>query len=150
MSDALRLLKQLDMFNALSEQELSKVAQLCDEATYRSGDVILNVNEPADSLYLIRRGNVEVVTRPDVAEADVLPGDAVRIALGHGQIFGEMGLVDRGARSATVWAVSDTDVYMVDYERFLALCDQSPTLGYQVMRNIAADLSFKLRHRNLI
>jgi CRP-like cAMP-binding protein len=150
MSDALRLLKQLDIFNALSEQELSKVAQLCDEATYRSGDVILNVNEPADSLYLIRRGNVEVVTRPDVAEADVLPGDAVRITLGQGQIFGEMGLVDRGARSATVWAVSDTDVYMVDYERFLALCDQSPTLGYQVMRNIAADLSFKLRHRNLI
>ncbi len=150
MSDALRLLKQLDIFNALSEQELSKVAQLCDEATYRSGDVILNVNEPADSLYLIRRGNVEVVTRPDVAEADVLPGDAVRITLGQGQIFGEMGLVDRGARSATVRAVSGTDVYMVDYERFLALCDQSPTLGYQVMRNIAADLSFKLRHRNLI
>ena len=150
MSDALRLLKQLDIFNALSEQELSEVAQLCGEAAYQAGDVILKVNDPADSLYLIRRGNVEVVTRPDVAEAGVLPDDAVRITLGQGQIFGEMGLVDRGARSATVRAVSDTDVYIVDYERFLALCDQSPTLGYRVMRNIAADLSFKLRHSNLI
>ena len=129
---------------------MSEVAQLCDEVAYRSGDVILNVNEPADSLHLIRRGNVEVVTRADVAGANVLPGDAVRITLGQGQIFGEMGLVDRGARSATVRVVSDTDVYIVDYERFLALCDQSPTLGYRVMRNIAADLSFKLRHSNLI
>lgn len=98
MPDALRLLKQLDIFNALSEQDLSEVVQLCDEAAYRSDDGILNVNEPADSLYLIRRGNVEVVTRPDVAEAGVLPGDAVRITLGRGQIFGEMGLVDRGNR----------------------------------------------------
>jgi CRP-like cAMP-binding protein len=95
MSDALRLLRQLDILNALSE-----VAQLCDEAAYRSGDVILKVNDPADSLYLIRRGNVEAVTRPGVAEADALPGDAVRITLGQGQIFGEMGLVDRGARTA--------------------------------------------------
>jgi CRP-like cAMP-binding protein len=110
MSDALRLLRQLDILNALSE-----VAQLCDEAAYRSGDVILKVNDPADSLYLIRRGNVEAVTRPGVAEADVLPGDPVRITLGQGQVFGEMGLVDRGARLATVRAVSDTDVYIVDY-----------------------------------
>lgn len=55
-----------------------------DEAAYRSGDAILDVNQPADSLYLNRRGNVEVVTRPDVDEADVLPGDAVRITLGQG------------------------------------------------------------------
>ncbi|MBC8254204.1 MAG: cyclic nucleotide-binding domain-containing protein [Ardenticatenia bacterium] len=98
MSDALRLLNQLDIFNALWEQELSEVAQLCDEAAYRSGDVILNLNEPADSLLFLRQGKVEVVTRPDVGEADVLPGDAVCITLGRGQIFGEMGLVDRGDR----------------------------------------------------
>jgi hypothetical protein len=58
----------------------------------------LNVNEPADSLHLIRRGNVEIVTPQDVAEADVLPGDTVRSTLGQGQIFCEMGLVDRGDR----------------------------------------------------
>ncbi len=103
VSDALRLLRQLDTLNALWEQELSELAQLCDEAAYRSGDAILNVNEPADSLCLIRRENVEVVTRLDVAEADVRPGDAVRITLGQGQIFGETGLVDRGSRAAGHW-----------------------------------------------
>ncbi len=150
MSDMPRFLNQLDIFNGLSEQELSEVAQLCHEASYRADDVILNINEPADKLYLIRRGIVGVITRPDASVADALPGDSVRVTLGQGQIFGEMGLVDRGARSATVRAKSDTEVYVVDCEELLALCDRSLHLGYRVMRNIAADLSFKLRYSNLV
>jgi CRP-like cAMP-binding protein len=70
--------------------------------------------------------------------------------LGQGQIFGEMALVDRGARSATVHCVEDgTVLYVIPRQAFWALCDGNHHIGYVVMRNIAADLSFKLRHRNL-
>jgi CRP-like cAMP-binding protein len=72
------------------------------------------------------------------------------VTLGKGQSFGEMGLVDRGARSATVRAASDTDVYVINCDKFLELCHADTRLGFLVMRNIAADLSFKLRYRNLI
>jgi CRP-like cAMP-binding protein len=70
--------------------------------------------------------------------------------LGQGQTFGEMGLVDRGARSATVRAGTDTEVYAINCHDFLNLCHENTHLGFLVMRNIAADLSFKLRYRNLI
>ncbi len=72
------------------------------------------------------------------------------VRLGEGQIFGEMGLVDGGSRSATVRALMDgTTVFVLPQDAFYSLCDQNHTIGYTVMRNIACDLSFKLRHRNL-
>jgi CRP-like cAMP-binding protein len=61
-----------------------------------------------------------------------------------------MALVDRGPRSATVRAISEkTVVQVIHREAFEKLCDENYHLGYIVMRNIAADLSFKLRHQHL-
>ena len=143
-------LKRLDMFNGLSDEELSKVAALCTEASYPSGDTILNIKDPTDNFYLIRDGTVQIVTNPDILETKPELADSVLVTLGAGQSFGEMGLVDRGARSATVRAASDTDVYVINCDQFLSLCNEDTHLGFLVMRNIAADLSFKLRYRNLI
>ncbi len=150
MSDKKGFLKRLDMFNGLSDEELSKVAELCTEVSYKAGDTILNIKDTADDFYLIRNGTVQIITNPDILETKPELADSVLVTLGEGQSFGEMGLVDRGARSATVRAASDTDVYVINCDKFLELCHQDTHLGFLVMRNIAADLSFKLRYRNLI
>ena len=150
MSEKEKFLKRLDLFNGLTDDELSKVAALCNEATYQAGDTILNIKDPAVSFYVIRSGTVQIITNPDVLEAKPELADAVLVTLGQGQSFGEMGLVDRGARSATVRAAADTRVYAINCDEFLALCNEDTHLGFLVMRNIAADLSFKLRYRNLI
>ena len=150
MSDKIEFLKQLDMFNGLSDEEIASVAALCTEASYKAGDIILNIKDPTENLYLIRSGTVQIITNPHVLETKPELADSVMVNLGQGQSFGEMGLVDRGARSATVRAGSDTEVYVINCQEFLALCDEDTRLGFVVMRNIAADLSFKLRYRNLI
>jgi CRP/FNR family cyclic AMP-dependent transcriptional regulator len=150
MSDKVEFLKQLDVFNELSEQELASVAALCMEASFKAGDLILAIKDPADSFFVIRQGNVQIITNSDVLETKPELIDALMVSLGKGQTFGEMGLVDRGARSATVRAGSDTDVYVINCDEFLNLCYENTHLGFLVMRNIAADLSFKLRYRNLI
>jgi len=61
-----------------------------------------------------------------------------------------MGLVDQGARSATVKAATSVTVKKITCDAFLQLCEDDPYVGFKVMHNIAADLSFKLRYRNLI
>ena len=74
----------------------------------------------------------------------------VVVNLGEGQIVGEMALIDLGPRSATVRAVTEpTTVQVIRREDFDRLCQENNHIGYIVMRNLAADLSFKLRHRNL-
>jgi CRP-like cAMP-binding protein len=150
MSEKKDFLKRLDMFNGLSDAELLDVAALCGEASYKTGDIILNIKDPADKFYLIRNGTVQIITNPEVFETKPELADVLLVTLGKGQSFGEMGLVDRGARSATVRAASDTDVYVINCDKFLELCHTDTRLGFLVMRNIAADLSFKLRYRNLI
>ena len=150
MSEAKEFLKTLDMFNGLSDEELSSVAALCSEASYKVGDIILKLNDPTENFYLIRSGTVQIITNPDILETKPELAGAVTINLGKGQSFGEMGLVDRGARSATVRAGSDTEVYAINCDQFQELCLKDTHLGFLVMRNIAADLSFKLRYRNLI
>jgi CRP-like cAMP-binding protein len=60
-----------------------------------------------------------------------------------------MALLDQGDRSASVVALqSDTLVYTVSGAAFKALCEADTTIGYIMMRNIALDLSFKIRHQN--
>ena len=61
-----------------------------------------------------------------------------------------MALIDLGKRSATVRCSRDNTILRsIQGEDFTALCEEDTAIGYVIMRNIAVDLSFKLRHRNL-
>jgi len=150
MSQIKDFLARVDMFNGLSDEELSEVAALCSDAAYKAGQTILSVKGVSDKVYLVRKGTVQIIANLESGEEETEPEEAVLVTLGEGQSFGEMGLVDRGARSATVRATSNAEVYVMNCDKFLALCNRDTHVGFLVMRNIAADLSFKLRYRNLI
>lgn len=139
------LLKQVSIFSGLSDEQLMRIANLCREVTHSQGDIIVREKESSSDLYIIREGTVEVVLG-----TPSMPGPMPIIHLGKGQIFGEVALVDRGLRSATVNAMTDNTVlYAISRDDFIKLCDEDTHIGYIVMGNIAADLSFKLRHYNL-
>jgi CRP-like cAMP-binding protein len=61
-----------------------------------------------------------------------------------------MALIDYGRRSATVRSITNhTVVDAISRDAFYNLCNEDKAIGYVVMKNLAVDLSFKLRHRNL-
>jgi CRP-like cAMP-binding protein len=77
--------------------------------------------------------------------------DAVVVAeLRHGQVFGEIALVDQGIRSATA-RVSQNNTYIlrIPRKRLMLLCDTYPDLGYKLMKNLAADMAMKMRNTDL-
>ena len=145
------LLRRIELFAGLTPEQVGQIAALGREAVYNAGDVIIHEGDPSDDLYIIRNGMVEVAVAsgaiPDVpGEPQLSP----LVSLGQGQVFGEMALVDQGARSATVRCVEDgTALYVIPRRDFWVLCEGDHHIGFIVMRNVAADLSFKLRHRNL-
>jgi CRP-like cAMP-binding protein len=139
------LLKQVGIFSGLADDQLARIASLCREETHRKDDVIVREKEPTTELYVIQEGSAQVILG-----MPSLSGPTPIVHLGKGQIFGEVALVDQGLRSATVKAVTDgTKLYVINRDDFIKLCDEDAHIGYVVMRNIAADLSFKLRHYNL-
>jgi CRP-like cAMP-binding protein len=145
------LLRRSELFAGLAPEQVEQIAALGQEETHKAGDVVISEGDPSDEIYIICNGMVEVelsrITMPDIPGPPQLSSI---VRLGQGQMFGEMGLVDRGARSATVRCVEDgTTLCAITRQDLWALCDGDHHIGYVVMRNIASDLSFKLRHRNL-
>jgi CRP-like cAMP-binding protein len=146
LMDLLEILSNVELFDGITPYELETVSKICRERSYHAGDVLIAQGEPGDQLYVICDGFVEVLRSE--TPSDQSPRAVVN--LGQGQIVGEMALVDLGPRSATVRVTSEkTIVQVIQRDDFNRLCDENYHLGYIVMRNIAVDLSFKLRHQHL-
>ena len=141
------VLRAVELFEGLTDEELVSLGAICGRETLQAGDIITREGQPGKRLFIVYKGFVEVTRSSRDPESK--PRTVVN--LGEGQMFGEMALVDLGPRSATVRSVSPTtDLFVIERDAFLQLCENNHHLGYVVMRNIAADLSFKLRHRNLV
>jgi CRP-like cAMP-binding protein len=142
----LTTLRHVEIFESLNNDELKQVADICKSGTHLFGDLLTQQGESGEELFIITSGMVEVL----YSDTSVESSPQSVVSLGEGQVFGEMALVDFGPRSATVRVISDeATLQSIQREDFLELCERDNHIGFIVMRNIAADLSFKLRHRNL-
>ncbi|HLV33653.1 MAG TPA: cyclic nucleotide-binding domain-containing protein [Spirillospora sp.] len=143
MDEIKQLLKHINLFRGLSEDQLDQVALLTRPESYDRDAVIFEQNDSGDKMYIVQSGQVEVQVK------DRAGGLNSVLILGEGQIFGEMALLDHGARSASVVALQpNTRLYTISRDDFKELCQQDTGIGYVMMRNIALDLSFKIRHQN--
>lgn len=148
----LGVLQQADIFYGFSPEQLARVAEACEERLFHAGEAVFHENSASDELYLIARGEVEIVVDPSLVSDR--PGEASPPAtiatLRRGQCFGEVALVDQGLRSATARvAANDTRLLVLARARVMALCEADPALGFRLMHNLAADLALKIRNTDL-
>lgn len=143
MNEIKRLLKQVTLFRGLSDDQLGRMAQITRYEEYAADDVIFEQGDAGDKMYIIQSGQVEVQVKDHAGLLNSV------LIMGEGQVFGEMALLDQGARSASVVALQPaTRLYAISGADFKALCQEDTAIGYTMMRNIALDLSFKIRHQN--
>jgi len=90
--------------------------------SYKAGDVIFNEGDPAEELFVVKTGSVEI--RLGNRLLDTLP---------ERSIFGEMALIDHGPRSATAVAVTDTTIVPIGEKQFLFLVSRTPFFAINVM-----------------
>ncbi len=140
--DKVELLRRSPLFAMLSPAELEMVSELARPRRFGSGDVICEEGELGDSLYVLASGEVEVL-RSDGS------GAAKRLAtLRAPDFFGEMALIDREERSATVRAVAEVSALQLTAENFSAFRRHSRDGFTFVVINIARVLSSRLRETN--
>ena len=152
-SEYLHILRRTDVFYDLEDRQLEKVAGLCQELSLGSGDVLFEENSAGDELYVIAAGEIDIVLTSG-SEVDAAGEEASRpitiAKLRPGQMFGEVALVDEGLRSASARSTSDdTHLLVIARDDLIKLCEENTDLGYVLMRNIAADLAFKVRRTDL-
>ncbi len=150
-------LGKTQLFSGLSETELARIAARGEERVFQKGDVILSEGETSRELFIVGQGTVHVSVKSADASTPLahlgvpLTHPGVPLThLGAGQVIGEMTLVDRGARSATVRAADGpTVLQVIPHAALRELCEQDNHIGFVVMRNLAAELSLRLRYCNI-
>lgn len=136
--DFLRVLRTLDIFKGLPDRGLQVLFESMREVHLAPGKVLFEEGSPADSLYVVWTGRVEVFKM--VGDR----GEERLATLGLGACLGEMGLIRQSYRSATVRAMDDTILLELENERLTRLADQEPQVWGAVMRNLAIVLAARL------
>ena len=148
------ILQQADIFYDLTRPQLDMIATICSEVRPKAGEIIFEENSAGDELYLVASGEVDILVSPSMIQPaqSEQPSRPFTIAtIRRGQIFGEIALVDQGLRTASARCTSKKGrLLVIPRDRLIRLCDSYPDLGYRLMRNIAADLAFKIRGTDLV
>jgi CRP/FNR family cyclic AMP-dependent transcriptional regulator len=122
------VLKSVPLFAAFREEQLRALVPLVMRRNAPRGSVIMAEGDRVDSLYIVMSGRLKVM----MGEAD---GKEVILGiLGPGEIFGEMGLIDDGPRSASVVAIEPCELLLVTRHDFKRCLVESYDTAMTVMR----------------
>ncbi len=135
----INLLRALPIFDGLGDGELRKIARLFTQKLYRPGETIFRKGDSSNEAYVVMRGEIDI--KLDEASAPIA-------AITNGQIFGELAFLDGAARVALAIARQASIVLVIQRAAFHSLAQTEPHLGMVVMRNIAIELSNRLRKTN--
>ncbi len=134
MDDIKELLKSFPLFSDLSDEDLSDIEKIVKKKKYTKNEIILYQFDPGDSLYIISRGKVKVVLFSKDGKEVLLSN------LGPGEFFGEMSLLDGLPRSASVVAIEDSEVIIVNRRDFLELIRNHPEIAMRILTEMSKRL----------
>lgn len=126
-------LRSLPLFADLPREDLARLVGGLEEVFVPAGKIVCVQGEPGDAMYIVQSGALEVRYGEEGWE------ERVRVD-GPGDWFGEMALLTGEARSSTVVALSDSRLWRLDKDRFLALSAQHPALLREVTKVLCRKL----------
>lgn len=124
-------LAEIQLFDALNEEDRSALADVIDSRKISQGETLFQAGEPGDSLFIVRSGEIELYIKDTVGQKIVL-----NIAT-TGDMFGELALLDSGARTATAVALSDSDLLVLDRGDLLLLFQKKPDAALHMLGAIS-------------
>jgi hypothetical protein len=134
-----KLLRAQSIFAGLGDGDLRKIARLCVERSYRAGERVFNKGDAGHEAYVVMRGQVDLYLDELAKPVGTVAG---------GQIFGEFAFLEDLPRSTAAFAGRPSSLLIIQRSAFNELIQREPQVGVVVLRNIAQDLSQKLRRAN--
>jgi CRP/FNR family cyclic AMP-dependent transcriptional regulator len=131
VGDRTMTLKAVPFFTQLSDKELDAIRAVSVEKTYPKSAVVLTEGEMGDSLYMIQTGKVKVFIGDEDGREIILK------ILGPGDFFGEMSMIDKQPRSASVTTLEASTFHILSHTAFDKCVENSPPIGKMVLRVLA-------------
>jgi predicted MFS family arabinose efflux permease len=130
------LLRRIAIFHGASHQALEALAIGAREERVAAGDVVIAEGDAPDFFYVVRSGRLRVLSS---GEAGGAPVEANTMT--QGDYFGEIGLVEGMPRTATVQAITESELLTIDGEHFLNAVGQAPNAGAALAAGLASRLA---------
>jgi CRP-like cAMP-binding protein len=140
--DKVEVLQKSKLFENLLPDELDMLAELCQIKEYKGGEIVFHEGEVGNTLYVIVKGEVEVLRKDRSGNLKQLT------ALRDPDFFGEMSLIDKELRSATIRAAAETTLLVLTNENLHSFAKVFKNGFTMVALNIARVLSIRLRETN--
>lgn len=140
LDDTVAGLASNPLFSCLEPSKLKLIAFASDQLVFRDGETVFSQGDAADGAYLVEKGEATVYVTD--GEKQVLVNELYK-----SDIFGEMALILKSGRTATVKARGELTVLKVEGDFFLKLVSENPKTALGVMTVLSeriANLSDKV------
>lgn len=134
-------LRQVPVFNGLTDKELDEIEKLTHERKYQSGEHVFKNSAPAEGMFIIISGKIEIYLGNEDSKQ-------ILAQLADHDFFGEIALLDEEPRSAGAVATEPSTLIGFFRPDLLSLMDRNPALSSKILSNLGAVLSERLRKTN--
>ncbi len=123
------VIARVPLFSGLDRRELERVADAFKERRYRAGETMASEGQKGVGFFVIAEGT-----------ASVSVGGEPRGSLGPGDHFGEIALIDEGARTATIVAETDLICYGMTFWDFKPVVEADGRIAWKLLQALAGKL----------
>ena len=127
------LIRKVPLFSKLSKTGLTQVASIADEIDFPEGKVLIREGEPGREFFVLLEGSADVTQR----------GKRIR-RLGSGDFLGEIALITKQPRTASVTCSSPVRALVITDREFVRLLHDSPSIGQGVLEALGERLAPEL------
>ena len=135
--DAEQVVEMLDIARDVAPADLDALRSALARREYPAGQAVFQRGDEGDALYVIAGGS-----------ASAWLGDTRLMTFSRGTFFGEMALLDRERRSATVTADTPLTCYVLERASFDRLAQSHPRAALALLANLGRELSLRMRRTN--
>jgi CRP/FNR family cyclic AMP-dependent transcriptional regulator len=130
------LFRNIPLFSGLQEEDLKTISSHAITRSYAKNTIIINEGDLTDSMYVILSGRVKVFLSNEEGKEIVIN------TMGEGEYFGELAMLDKAPRSASVMTMEPCRLSMISKSHFDACLAQNPAIALKLIET----LTQRIRH----
>jgi aspartate ammonia-lyase len=142
MTDVIETVKNVPIFQDLSEQQLESLARVGEERSYNTGEHLFEQGHPHRSFFILRAGEVELYRR--IGEEHTM-----LTRLGDGNFLGEGAMLDELPHTVSCRAEVRTSALIFSRVALMEFFDSDPQAARQILAQVARAISYRVRASNL-
>ena len=127
-----QFLANIKMFELLEDDDRVELAKVIDESHVTAGDALFHAGDPGDALFIVQSGEIELFIKDTAGQKIVLATPS------HGDMFGELAMLDSGPRTATAVALQDSDILVLDRDDLVLLFQKKPESALHMLAALSS------------